>query len=177
MTLSTYMLVLDPTDVEALYAEANRLVAGDAEVRVNRAPGEIHNAGGQGLPAWLEVTYGVDGPLDVELDPDEEEEDGTPYQRWPQPHAIRIKWDTSYGYRDPNGRNCNDLHAAYIVAIGRWLDKRGIRWCWHNEYTGEWFDGAAGLETLSKAGAEAQDWFLNMALPAITAHIAGEVTE
>jgi hypothetical protein len=165
MTLSTDMLVLDPTDVEALYSEANRLVAAGIEVRVNRAAGEIHNAPGQGLPAWLEVTYGIDGPLDVELDADEVEEDGTPYQRWPQPHAIRINWDTSYTYRDSQGRTCDDLHAAYIVTLGRWLDERGVRWCWHNEYTGEWFDGATGLETLSEAGAKAQDWFQSMALP------------
>lgn len=152
MTLSTDMLVLDPTDVEALYAEANRLVAGDAEVKVNREPGEISNA------------Y-YDTPAEALAN-------GAIYDRWPQPHAIRVNWDTSYSYRGPNGQSCNDLHAYYIVALGRWLSDRGIRWCWHNEYSGEWFDGVNGLETLSQAGAEAQDWFHAVAVPAIAAHIA-----
>lgn len=175
MTLSTYMLVLDPTDVEALYAEANRLVAGDREVRVSREPGQIYNACGQGLDAWLTIAYGVDGPLDVELDTDVEEGE-EPYQRWPQPHAIRVNWDTAYGYRDSWGRTCNDLHAQYILGVGRWLSARGVRWCWQNEYTGEWFDGPAGLETLSESGAKAQDWFLNAALPAIAEHVSRHVS-
>jgi len=52
--------------------------------------------------------------------------------------AVEVNFDTAYGYKAANDAGCGDLHAAFIVRIGEWLDARGVDWSWYNEFTGDW---------------------------------------
>ena len=70
---------------------------------------------------------------------------------------------------------CGDLHAALVGQLGQWLDARGIRWEWMNEYTGEVHGGPDRYEQLiglASAGFESAAWFETTVMPAITAVIA-----
>jgi hypothetical protein len=88
--------------------------------------------------------------------------------------ALEVSFDTSYGYRGPNGESCSALHARLVAKLGEWLDGRGVAWWWCNEYTGEWHaNDAAGRAALAEfAGAHtrpggADEWFRSLVLPAI----------
>jgi hypothetical protein len=150
------------------------------------APWSLDNKPGQDLPAWLMLAYRPGRALrtaeDVAphdeycnivgnkyYDPDEELCDSTCHPRacW-----LSIDFDTTYGYRDKRGWGCGDLHSALIAELGFWLDARGIRWEWKNEFTGDVYQGANGLETLGHGGAEASQWFTNMVVPAIALDMA-----
>jgi hypothetical protein len=162
-------------------------------------PGQrrIANAPMQGLSALLWIYYGIDGPMvhehdewcETEVGPakwdktgqamvtkediDEHRAsiDGDPTQNgW---GAIEVTFDTAYGFKGEGGESCSDLHARLVTALGQWLDVRGLPWKWNNEFTGEWFDRYDGLAEFGDAyrATGAADWFQNLALPAIQAHI------
>jgi hypothetical protein len=177
MTLSTDVIVLDPVNPKAVFDHCLGMLGTfvDFEPRwEHTALGEARgftdtahyvSACGQGLPAWLWVHYHPDGFLDVERDEEDVMEDGGHYQRFPDPHCVRIDFDTAYGYCGPGGLNCGGLHAGLVRALGRWLDDRGVRWKWRNEYTGEWFTGTQGLDTLAEGTEDALAWFDNTVRP------------
>lgn len=179
MTLSTSLVVIDPMDPKAVFDFTLALVAEDFP-RVptwehrppGERPGDYVTTCGQGLPAWLFVHYGTDGPLTY-YDREEVEEYGRDDPDFTVPpcneHCIRINWDTGYSYRGPSGEGCGDLHARYIATVGRWLDEQGKTWWWHNEFTGEWHKGTDGLDALGNAGAEAKAWMVGTVLPAFEA--------
>jgi hypothetical protein len=134
----------------------------------------LGNKLGQGLPAILDVTYRPGAPLrepsdecTSECDPDGY--DGEPYHYHPEPCWLNVDFDTAYSYRGPGGISCGQLHAVLVALLGAWLDARGVRWRWRNEYTGEIHDGAESLTTLVDCTKDALDWFHNMVVPAITA--------
>lgn len=138
----------------------------------------IDHPGGVGLPAWLRICYRPEGPAVVPFVPSEwaDEDDREYHQAQPMNNGFgwcRVNWDTSYGYRGPNGESCSTLHAFYIAALGKWCDDRGIAWKWHDEYTGEWhdrFDGLREFSGLHDQPGGAGDWFTNVVRPAIAAN-------
>lgn len=132
----------------------------------------IENELGQGLPAWLMIGYRPGAPLrsaeqvaacDEDCDPDC---DGSYHDRacW-----LDVDFDTAYGY-DHDGMGCGDLHAALVARLGRWLDARGVRWEWRNEFSGEVHGGVDRYERLAdlaSGGFEATAWYQTAVLPAI----------
>ncbi|MFF4600595.1 hypothetical protein [Amycolatopsis sp. NPDC001319] len=133
---------------------------------------QIFNPCGIGLPAWLWIYYGADGPM-VETPDDPSDEDEVEYiARTPTKNgwaAMEVTFDTAYGYRGPDGESCSQLHARLVAQLGKWLDAKGLPWKWQNEYTGEWFDGYDGLAELVGAheSTGADEWFRGTVLPLI----------
>lgn len=173
MTLDTRVYVQDRMDFRELFAKCNQLIGGhegiestDKEVGGERW---LYNRPDQGLCALLDVRYQPDGPLTEPGQHDRycdgyEDGCGVPCG---VPCWLEVSFDTTYGYRGDNGEGCGDLHARLVAELGQWLDSRGIRWSWLNEFTGEVHQGYAGLTELGTGGAEASDWFRNIVVPAI----------
>lgn len=192
MTLDTRILVLDQVDAKELFAYCRELLGCTDQHEFSDRDGCLSNRPGQGLPAWLMLYHGNGAPLrtaeqhaahdtDCNLpgneyyDADEDHCDGT--------HAYRracwadISFDTSYGYSDQRGFGCGDLHAEYVAKVGQWLDAKGIRWEWVNEFTGEIHTGYGQLTQLGRGGFEASAWFKNTVMPAIAADLAAKGAE
>lgn len=140
---------------------------------------------GQGLPAltsldWQEnqepYTYlGVYGKEDYSWYEDEDEIAEAKAQRAEDeasfPEAVyRLNYDTAYGYTGPNGIGCSELHARAIAFIHENLPE-GSTFHWHNEFTGEWFEGLNGMDGFLNNGDDAMNWFQNIAVPAIVQDI------
>jgi hypothetical protein len=137
MTLDTRIYVEDRADYREVFAKCNQLIGATEQTRYRDENGTIMNEPGQGLPGWLMLRYRDDAPLIAEgeslahgeyCDPDC---DGTGHERqcW-----LRVSLDTAYSYSDSLG-GCGDLHARFVAALGAWLDGKGIRWSWRNEFT------------------------------------------
>lgn len=179
MTLSTNVYVLDEIDVRRLFAFCQKLLTkyDDPRHRPPEAqdcvdkPGNLYNKLGQGLPAILDIDHGNGGPLRAEdAGHDEDCDDDCSGQYHDRACWADVDFDTAYSYRGPNGWGCGDLHAAMLGELGLWLDEQGIRWEWRNEFSGEVWGGDdryVRLVDLGKGGAEAGDWYRNIALPAI----------
>ena len=179
MTLSTLVAITAPVDATEIHAWANRelLRAPDAEHSVGS--GEIANAPGQGLDAWLITRHNDGAPINwrqILYVPDEKPdyEDDDDYAReCARADAMAEAWavldfDTAYGYVS-DGKDCGGLHAEYIARICQKVGPEHVRW--QNEFTGEWHDGLDGLADLGRGAAQAVDWFHTTALPAIIADI------
>lgn len=206
MTLSTNLYVLDKVDVSELFRFCQTLLTKyddrpepqtpEQQIWIDEErssiwgdPGSryIRNEIMQGLPAILDITYRADVPLttpeqaqqctsdcdppDKVLDDDEER-----YHYHPRACFADIDFDTAYGYRDRAGRGCGDLHALLVAEVGNWLDQRGVRWEWRNEFSGEVHGGDeryARLVDIARGGFEASAWMRTTVLPAIAAGILG----
>ncbi|MFJ2110535.1 hypothetical protein ACIOEX_01180 [Streptomyces sp. NPDC087850] len=142
----------------------------------------IGNDIGQGLPAWRLLHYRPDAPLRTPEQAAEHDEDcnfpenSIYVEEWGpcngkhsyrRPNWLTISFDTAYGYSDDRGYGCGDLHAEYIAKVGQWLDAKGVRWEWQNEFTGEIHTGYSRLIDLASGGFEASAWFRSTVLPAI----------
>lgn len=197
MTLSTNLYVLDKVDVPELFRFCQTLLTKYDDRPVPQKPEEqrwsdnkdaytidgakrISNQLGQGLPAILDITYRPDGPLTSpgqaeqctsDCEPsDADDPDG--YHSHPHACWADIDFDTTYGYRDRAGRGCGDLHALLVAEVGNWLDERGVRWEWRNEFSGEVHGGDeryARLVDLARGGFDAMAWMRTTVLPAIAA--------
>lgn len=176
MTLATYVLVHDPIDPEALFAEANRLI-GATDPETFRDDGAIRNRPGQGYPALVWIDRNIDGTPVRSAEQvcsghtDPEELWGCGKSHLPE-HHLSLSFDTGYGYRvEKNGRTigCTELHALYIFELADYFAKLdpAPRWGWINEYTGEYREGTEGLGEFIGNGENAMDWFNNIAKPAI----------
>lgn len=182
MTLDTTILVLDRISHRDVFVKCNQLIGAteatefrNEQVGSRRkdgpppgAPWSIGNKAAQGLCALLAIYYRPDAPLRAKdgdchwfCDPDCDEEDDT-RACW-----LEVSFDTAYGYRDEQGRGCGDLHASLVAQLGQWLDERGVRWLWENEFTGEIHSGYDRLTDLCTGGFEAAAWFRTTVLPAI----------
>lgn len=190
MTLSTEVYILDEVDPAEVFRFCQALLT-----KYDDRPGAheqkwkddggwrdddsrcIRNEIGQGLPAILDVTYRIGGPLTTEAmaaahtEDCEDAEESCHYYH-PRACWLDVDFDTAYGYRDKRGWGCSDLHAAVVSELGAWLTSQGIRWEWRNEFTGAVHTGPDGLDELGSAGAEAQDWFATAVLPAIIGETA-----
>ena len=176
MTLSTYVYVKDKVDHRALFTKCNQLIGADEGVKFREDDDSIVNEPDQGLCAWLLIHYGTDAPYVTTAHAAAHDEycepgcdGGGHYERacW-----AKVNFDTAYSYHGPDG-GCGDLHARLVAELGKWMDDQGIDWEWRNEFTGEVHQRYDGLTELGDGGAEATDWFRNVAGPAIAAHIAG----
>mgnify|MGYP007010739939 CR=1 FL=1 len=188
MTLNTRIYVLDPIKPKEIFVRCNQLIGATEATRFSDEqlktwrdgvalvepsnPWNIGNGLGQGLCALLNIYYRPDAPLratvqscnyycDSDCADIHDEDDGPA-------HWLQVSFDTAYGYRDDEGRGCGDLHASLVSQLGQWLDERGIRWMWENEFTGEIHSGYERLIDLCSGGFEASAWFRTTVLPAIT---------
>lgn len=190
MTLSTNVYIVDPVSPHELFRfaqslltryddqgrPANRQICGDKPRHdVYGEPGTwaIGNELGQGLPAILDVAYRPGGPLRTAEQAAEHDkwcEEGCTGQYHSRACWADLDLDTAYGYRNADGMGCGDLHAALVAEIGKWLDQRGIRWEWRNEFTSEVHGGEDRydrLVDLCSGGFEAAAWFRTTVAPAI----------
>lgn len=186
MTLSTDICIIGDVDPEFAFKTAlvSVCMAGDVMTRVHTArvernePNEwrdyptIATECGQGLPAWIHLYYRADGsPLRTvdEYETEEPDEDGVSDTWFIGPACqVKINLDTAYSYNGPHGIGSGGLHARVIRLIFGQMDNLGCTIKWHNEFTGEWFDGLNGLEELDDSGRAARSWFSDSVLPAIT---------
>lgn len=180
MTLATYITVLGPVPVEKLYTLVDSMVNDSGEPSiVERTPGKISNRAGQGNRSMLDITYGLDGPIDEQVEglieyereraayPDEPDYGISDWYA-PLPYCAKIRLDTAYGFDEPGIGSCSDLHGAIILAVAAFAADYATGIMWRNEYTGEWFEGFDGLDDFATNGASALSWFENLALPAMT---------
>lgn len=153
-------------------------------------PWTVGNELGQGLPALLDISYRPGAPLRTAEQVAAHDEDcnlpeNSIYveewgpcdgdHRYRRACWLEVSFDTAYGYRDERGYGCGDLHAEYVAKLGQWLDERGIRWEWQNEFTGEIHTGYSELIQLASGGFEASAWFRTTVLPVIEAEAKGTV--
>lgn len=185
MTLNTSIFVLDEIGHKDVFVRCNQLIGATEATRFSDEPERIFrdgwiddpsasrnisNAMGQGLCALLDVHYRAGGP--IKADPDacgRDCDDPCDAESHDPVHWLEVTFDTAYGYRDEQGRGCGDLHASLVAELGKWLDERGVRWLWENEFTGEVHSGYERLIDLCSDGFEAASWFRTTALPAIAA--------
>jgi len=175
MTLDTRIYVHDPIDYREVFAKCDQLIGAHEGIKFTDEPGCIANAPMQGLPGWLMLYHGNGEPLREAGDhaqycDGEADECFTPCG---VPCWLEVSLDTAYGYHGPEGR-CGDLHARVVAELGRWLDGKGIRWSWRNEFTSEVHQGYEGLTELGAGGLAALEWYATEALPAIAASMHGE---
>lgn len=164
MTLSTLVGFQGQVDPEELHAWVNTHLLNEPDAIIDRLWSQentIANRGWQGFNAWV-ITHHNNGELFI-WDVYDDEDGAT----GPDVHAY-VDFDTAYGYRGPDGEDCNTLHATYIVRLfNEFATPRGLKLFWQNEYTGEWFEGITRLTTLFKSGDQAQEWFKQIVLPMI----------
>jgi hypothetical protein len=170
VTLDTRVIIQEATNAREVFDFCRDLLGAPADLPFDREPfggnPAFWNPCGVGLPAWLIVQYGPDGPL--LRDDDCNCEDGYRCLSCRKPDGfIEVSFDTAYGYRGSNGEGCGDLHAALVDRLGAWCDQRRLSWAWYNEFTGEWFAGREGLSDLGDGGRAAMEWYTGTALPAI----------
>lgn len=186
MTLDTRIFVHDQVEPHTVFHYCRELLGAtddhpyeDRPSTWGREPGEwsIGNHAGIGLPALLDVRYRPNEPLRPDADACCDYCDpGDDYHSHRPAMWCEVSFDTTYGYTDPQGRGCGDLHACYVAQFGQWLDERGIAWSWENEFTGEVHGGAdryARLVDLMSGGADATAWFKGTVLPALRSEYPG----
>jgi hypothetical protein len=124
-----------------------------------------NNIPDQGLPAWLLMDFRRDRPLTYVWDADacdeDCEEEDEPCDRVHSHRRacwLKLDFDTSYSFNDSWGWGCADLHAALISELGLWLDARGVRWEWVNEFTGEVWGGEDRDALLAFGQNGANEW-------------------
>lgn len=201
MTLNTTVYVLDPVDPAEVFRFAQTLLTKydeahrppeqmlwherDASHYYGDGAMEIYNEMGQGLPAILDVRYRSGRPIVTEGEstectencetPDPDSGDD-PYHAHPRAAYLKVSLDTAYSYKHiAEGYGCGALHARIVADLGLWLDERGVRWEWENEFSGEVWGGDdryAHLVDLDRGGKDANAWFTGTVLPAI---MAGEL--
>lgn len=192
MTLDTRVYVVDHVEPMELFRQCQALLT---PYDADRRPPErqrwredawsgdgrvLMNEGMQGLPAWLIMHHGGERPYRTPeraakhdlcnvpgadyYDPNERTctGEGHPPACW-----YEVSYDTAYGYRGPDSMGCGDLHARLVAELGLWLDARGVRWLWLNEFTGEVHAGYEALIELASAGFEASAWYRTKVLPAL----------
>lgn len=192
MTLDTRIFIQGEISYRDVFVKCNQLIGAHEGIKFTDEPvphwengerkrgpedGEwfIWNEPGQGLCALLDIHYRKDAALYASGDHYRycEPEDDNCEGGCVPPCWLEVSFDTSYGYSGPDG-GCGDLHARLVAELGRWLDGKGVRWSWKNEFTGEIHGGYEGLEELGAGGLRALEWFAFEVAPAITA-MGGEV--
>lgn len=155
MTLDTHIYVHDPIGYRNVFAKANQLIGATEATHFRDEDGTIMNEPDQRLPGWLMISYSPDALY--------RSDDAAAAH-------LDISLDTAYGYQDELG-GCGDLHARFVAALGAWLDSKGVRWSWKNEFTGEIHEGADRLDDLGAGGKQAQQWMIRTVIPALAAEL------
>jgi hypothetical protein len=193
VTLSTHVYVLDEIAAEEAFHFCRELLGctprisftnqqellryGPDSERIVKPDGywTICNDAGQGLPAWLLVNYRPGAPFRTQ-------EQAAKHDEWCEPDCdgvyhpvacwLDIDFDTAYSYADEHG-GCGDLHARLVARLGLWLDAKGVRWSWRNEFTGDVHGGEDRYDRLGEllqSGAHARTWMETVVMPAIQGH-------
>lgn len=152
MTLDTRIYVHGRVDYRQVFDAVNQLLGATEMTRFDVRPDSVGNLPGQGLPAWLIVYCDPSGmsphrPAGQHGVYCAGEEDGC-MEPCAVPCWLEVSVDTAYGYWGPEG-GCGGLHAWIITELGEWLDSRGLKWSWRNEFTGDVYQGTEGLATLT----------------------------
>lgn len=186
MTLNTSVYVLDEADPREVFFACRELLGADDRHPWFDDPRDdgfwsdgrhtLRNKAGVGLDALLWLYYKPGKPMVADssvCDPEICDENCDGHGHKP-PHWIDLSFDTAYGYRDEQGRTCGVLHASLVAKLGAWLDERGLRWAWQNEFTGEIHigDRYEHLYDLFEGGDEAARWFEEIVKPAIERHFS-----
>jgi hypothetical protein len=194
MTLDTRVYVQGRIDYREVFVKCNQLIGAHEGIKFTdepvadwkdgeRIPGPedgewtIWNKPGQGLCALLDISYRRADPL-READEHAKYCDGDTddcFAPCGVPCWLEVSFDTAYGYKGDGGEGCGDLHARLVAELGQWLDGKGIRWQWRNEFTSEVHSGYERLIDLCSSGFEASAWFRTTVAPAIAA-MGGEIT-
>lgn len=175
MTLTTRVYVHDQISRSEVMDYCNRLLEAPKDVATRDEEMWLAEDGRrvmgnlpcQGLDGLLKVYYRANAFYEEE---DRYEHDGE--ERWlSSPKCwIQVSIDSPYGYRGENGESCGGRHARFVFDLGRWLDLKGVRWSWKNEYTGEIWSGEdryQRLMDLVDSGEKSRDWFRNTFIPAL----------
>ncbi len=188
MTLSTNIYVLDPTDVREAFRFCQGMLTKYDDQR--RSPDQqiwsdseltwggtgrrsMANRIGQDLPGILDITYREGGPLRTAEQAEQHDEDcdeDCDREYHNRACFLDIDFDTAYGAKFEGGMGCGDLHAALVAELGQWLDAKGVRWEWRNEFTGDVHGGEdryVRLIDLCRGGFEATSWYQHSVLPAL----------
>lgn len=196
MTLDTRVYVTDHTDLQEMFTKCQSLLTqydedrrGPDRQRSRLTPDHVMNEAMQGLPAWLMIDTAGERPYRTAEQAARHEDcnhpDSPDAQYYSAGDAVctetehrppcwyEVSFDTAYSYTGPDGMGCGDLHARLVAELGVWLDAKGVRWKWKNEFTGEVYEGYDALIGLASGGFEATAWFRTVVAPAI-AHIAPE---
>lgn len=174
VTLSTEVYIHDKVDAREVWEYCNELIGATPTVRFTEDESGFHNGIGQGFSALLSVSRS-DGEPEAHDEWCDEDCSGKYHKL---AHWVLVDFDTGYSYRGDNGEGCGDLHALLVAKLGKWLDAKGLRWSWRNEFTGDVHQSYDGLSELGSGGREASSWFFNTVLPVIAAEAAangGEV--
>lgn len=124
MTLTTYVAVIDPVNPRTVLDALTEMVGGDpATVKRTQWDDErsvrLGNTAMQGLDALCWVRYSEDGPLMRD-----EDEDGPAC-------CVQLAFDLPYSVAEERA-------PAMFAKITAWLDERGLRWLWRDDYRGDW---------------------------------------
>ena len=173
--------LIGATDRTRWYDEQDKTYVDGSSFVEPGNPWSIGNHLGQGLPAILEMAYRRGAPLRT---PEQSAEHDVSICNLPgvawysaqegdcdghHPYSpacwAEVSFETSYTYDDAQGRTCGALHGDLVTGLGRWLDAKGVRWSWQNEYTGEVHTGYDRLVDLVRTSADTKEWFFTTVLP------------
>jgi hypothetical protein len=101
----------------------------------------VRNRVAQGFDALVSTHHNEGQPV-VWSDSDDPE-DLEYYAEFPE-LRVYVVFDTAYGFRGPRNETCTDLHNSYITKM--LTEFHDLTLWWQNEYTGDWFKGADGLD-------------------------------
>jgi hypothetical protein len=185
MTLDTQVYVHDEIDPHEVFHKVRALLGATDAHPYTDSDSDIYgcriigNEIGIGLPALMHVAYRDGIPLRATDDGHDKWCDEDCSGTWHKRAAwLEVDLDTGYGYSDAHG-GCGSLHARLVARLGAWLDARGVRWSWQNEFTGETFGGEdryARLIDLVDSGRDAHTWFTSFVEPAIQKEIAARAS-
>ena len=186
MTLTTEMYVLDEINPQEVFGEVRRLLGATypAHPYTDSADEDgydgwtIEHPPGIGLEAWAMLRYKPGKPLRTAEEiaahdcPEPDMGDCEEYHLHYPACWLSIWLDTAYG------GNPTRVHARLVAELGRWLDDRGIRWSWKNEYDGAIFGGEDRYTSLTRLlddGEAGEKWFADVVKPLIEREIGGEI--
>lgn len=195
MTLNTSIYILDEVDPMEVYNFVNKhLLKVTNPITLHRPYKDwskdkgytehpdimdLDNEVGQGFDAWYMSKYRKSGeplyPEDHYEDWSVGEDDEEDLHLTNPACFMELSFDTAYGYVSKVG-GCSQLHTTYIIALHDWLEAKGVRIKWQNEFTGEIHDGLDGLEEFGTSGEDARKWFKSI-MPGVIASIAAEYSE
>jgi hypothetical protein len=146
MTLKTLVVADRPVDARRLFSHCRLLLSAGDDVPIEEDRGGdrcvLRHPPDQGLPTWLQLGYGIDGPMSSPYS------DEAPYGPLSDGRcALWVSFDNS-GTDAENGATREDLHAYLVSKVGEWLELEGADWYWRHEYTGQWHHRAAGISQL-----------------------------
>lgn len=184
MTLNTSVYLLSEFPPHDVFWKCRELLNAPEDLPVFDEPSDwkhddhwnLRNPGGVGLSAWLWMRYKPGEMRRPHNGCDADCEDDCSGEWHAPAHWCEVSFDTAYSYKDDQGRGCGVLHASLVAQLGQWLDERGVRWAWNNEFTGETHigDRYERLFDLMGKGDDARKWFEEIVTPVIEASFGAQ---